>query len=183
MNHPDEPANCPRSIPRGRALAHSNLIEASPFGGFTYQLKALLAGAKPTKRARADAICLSVVVTGAQTSTQPANDRKDNRKGSDCGRCLMTQRNLIARSWRADTARKRRCKLCSRCSGPGPGRKGLGFGRCGMNWPAWPSNARWKNDLEQHPLEPRIKGRGTPALVKSADSGSRPLAGFGLFQI
>ena len=52
---------------------------------------------------------LGVVITGQRLERRPPNYRKGN---DSCQRCDPARypRSLITRSWRAETARKRRCK-------------------------------------------------------------------------
>lgn len=79
-------------------------------------------------------MCLSVIVTdhGLETRSQIAGYAA--KMAAAAINAVMAHRSLVecslvVRSWRADTARKRRCKLRKRCSGLEPGRTGLGGGR------------------------------------------------------
>jgi hypothetical protein len=76
----------------------------------------------------ADAMCLSVAETDHWLKPKPQTTAKATI-APNAAILADIVRRLLARSWRADTARKRRRMLRSLSSAPGPGRTGLGAGR------------------------------------------------------
>jgi hypothetical protein len=76
-----------------------------------------IAGLSPSRGSQADQAgkitvggrrCLSVVVTGQELEPRPQTTAKATAKTTTAVAAFITRRSLMARSWRADTARKRR---------------------------------------------------------------------------